>query len=500
MRSEPAGAAPAPTVPPRRLHPATPLFLAIKQARQLIPLLAIVLIQRRLIILVIGALIVMAITVLQWMRRTWTLDGRAIRIDEGVLGRRRRMVPFDRIQQVSLVRKPVHRVLGVATLRVETAGGSGGSEVDLDVVSLADATWLRDTLVAAKAAAAVTGPGAGTAPAVGGGTGEPPAPPPERVVARLGLGDVVLAGVTGARAAAALAILGPLFQYGDDIGFIERFMDRLDPERLLEVGPVVAALAGIGAIVVWFALAAGSSILTDYGFTMVLRGGDLVVRRGLLERREAVLPLGRVQVVRIDESLVRRALGFGSIRVSSAGAPGRRDTDAARVAIPILPRAGFDEVLGLVLPGAAPLPALERPPPAARRRAVSRRLLGTLPAAAAFTLLGWFAIGVPALGVTAGLVLLGLAVPAGLASWRHMGSAMPGAFVYARDGVLVRTTSIVPAVKAQSARVTATVFQRRAGLATFHVDVAGSSAPHVLDAAAARATQLLRLVVARSRG
>jgi uncharacterized membrane protein YdbT with pleckstrin-like domain len=81
-----------------------------------------------------------------------------------------------------------------------------------------------------------------------------------------------------------------------------------------------------------------------------------------------------------------------------------------------------------------------------------------------------------------------------------MGSAMPGAFVYARDGVLIRTTSIVPAVKAQSARVTATVFQRRAGLATFHVDVAGSSAPHVLDAAATRATQLLRLVVARSRG
>jgi putative membrane protein len=473
---------------------ATPIFLAIKQARQLIPLLAIVLIQRRLVILVIGALIVVAITVLQWMRRTWTLDGRAIRIDEGVLGRRRRVVPFDRIQQVSLIRKPVHRLLGVATLRVETAGGSGGSEVDLDVVSLADATWLRDTLVAAKAAAT------GTTPAVTDDTGEAaPAPPPERVVARLGLRDVVLAGVTGARAAAALAILGPLFQYGDDIGFIERLMDRLDPERLLELGPVVAALAAIGAIVVWFALAAGSSILTDYGFTMVLRGGDLVVRRGLLERREAVLPLGRVQVVRLDESLVRRALGYGSIRVSSAGAPGR-DDGASRVAIPILPRARFDEVLGLVLPGAAPLPALERPPSAARRRAVSRRLLGSLPAAAALTLLGWFAVGVPALGVATGLVLLGLAVPAGLAAWRHMGSAMPGAFVYARDGVLVRTTSIVPAVKAQSARVTATLFQRRSGLATFHVDVAGSSAPHVLDAAAPRATQLLRLVVERSRG
>jgi putative membrane protein len=498
MRSEPAGAQPAPTVPPRRLHLATPIFLAIKQARQLIPLLAIVLIQRRLFLLVAAGLIVIAITVLQWMRRTWTLDGRAIRIDEGVLGRRRRVVPFDRIQQVSLVRKPIHRLLGVATLRVETAGGSGGSEVDLDVVSLADATWLRDTLIAAKAAATVTGPGAGTAPAVADDTGAAPAPPREHVVARLDLKDVVLAGVTGARAAAALAVLGPLFQYGDEIGFIEGFMDRLDPERLLELGPLFATVAALGAVVVWFALAAGSSVLTDYGFTMLLRGGDLVVRRGLLERREAVLPLARVQVVRIDESLPRRALGYGSIRVSSAGAAGRDDS-AGRVAIPILPRARFDEVLGLVLPGSAPLPHLERPPPAARRRAVSRRLLGTLPAAAGLTLFGWLALDLPAVGVTLGVVLLALAVPAGLAAWRNMGSAMPGAFVYARDGVLVRTTSIVPAVKAQSARVTATVFQRRAGLATFHVDVAGSSGPHVLDAAAPRATQLLRLVIARAR-
>jgi putative membrane protein len=500
MRSEPGADATAGSgsaspslasaTPPRRLHVVTPLFLLVKQARSLIPLFAIALFQRRALLIVLVVLLVMASVVLRWWRRTWQLDGRTLRVEEGVFGRRVRVVPFDRIQQVTLHRKLVHRLLGVATLRVETAGGAGGSEVDLDVISMAEAGHLREVLLAARSAATTGQADVGPAPA--------PAPAPaERVVVRLGVREVILAGVTGARAAAALAVLGPLFQYADDFHLFQSLTDRIDPERVLGLGPLAITVAAVGAVALWFAVAAGASLLTDFGFTMSLRGDDLVVRRGLLERREAVVPRARVQVVRLDESLLRRALGLGTVRVFSAGRSGRNDRQADRVAVPVLPTRRYAEVLEAIMPGSAPIPALIRPPAAARRRQVTRRVvatLGPITAAVVVSLL----IGNPVLGPGVAVALLAAAVLLGLAAWRGMGHELrPGSFLYARYGVLIRSTVIVPLSKAQSCRVLATPFQRRAGLATLHVDVAGSGVdPRVIDERGGRALELLHAVLA----
>ncbi|MBA3622369.1 MAG: PH domain-containing protein [Euzebyales bacterium] len=45
-------------------------------------------------------------------------------IDQGLLQRQRRVIPFDRIQAVESVRKLRHRLFGVVELRIETVGGA----------------------------------------------------------------------------------------------------------------------------------------------------------------------------------------------------------------------------------------------------------------------------------------------------------------------------------------------------------------------------------------
>jgi putative membrane protein len=487
---------------PQRLHVVTPIFLLIRQARQLVFLLAIAAVQRwwGAIVPLLGLGVVWV--VLEWWRRTWTLDGEVLRIEEGVLGRKLRVVPVDRIQQVDIRRRLVHRLLGVASLRVETGGGTGGSEVELDVLSLAQASALRETLLARRSRAR-GGTDASTG-RVAAGPAEPAAVA-ERVVARLTIGQVILAGVTSARAAAALAVIGPIIQYADDlhIDVIGWVVDRVHPERVLEVGVLAIATAALTTIVVWFVLAAGAGILIDYGFTMAIKGGDLVVRRGLLERREITMPLARVQVVRVGESWVRRLLGMATIQVFSGGTAGNEHV-ADRVAIPILPVAATGGIIDQLLPGAAPLPRLVRPPLPARRRAIVRAA-GTLalPGAILGSQALWSGPGWPAAlawiaaGAAAGALL---GVPFGIAAWRARGHAWQRGRLFARNGVVVRWTSISPAVKAQSVRATSTPFQRRAGLASLHVDVAGASPnPTVVDERASRAEDLLRLLVSASR-
>src|SRR5215207_10623992 len=145
---------------PRRLHVLSPVFFAVGHAWRLWPLALLVAARRQFWLLFLGALVLLAWSTIEWLRRTYELEGGALRLEEGVLARKLRSVPFDRIQQVDLVRKPLHRLLGVATLRVETAGGGSAAEVDLDVVTLDEARARR----ARRPRAARRPPRAGTRP------------------------------------------------------------------------------------------------------------------------------------------------------------------------------------------------------------------------------------------------------------------------------------------------------------------------------------------------
>jgi putative membrane protein len=324
------------------------------------------------------------------------------------------------------------------------------------------------------------------------------------VLLRLRVGEVVLAGITGSRAAAALVVLGPLTQVTDWFpGLDDWLLARFDPESVTPTTPVAFLVVAVLAVAVWLGLAALSSVVTDFGFTLARVGDDLVVRRGLLERREAVLPLARLQVVRVEESLLRRVLALASIRLQSAGSTGRGDETASRLAIPVLQRTEVNRVLGELLPGAAPIPALRAPPPAARRRAVTRSVARTTLTAAVVAVPIWLLTTRVGFGVAPRfalllLPLLALAVLAGLAAYRSLGHAAGPQVLYARSGVAIRVVTVVPVTKAQSGSVRSSLFQRRAGLATLHVDIAGGGpTPRVHDESEGRAETLLQLVLGR---
>jgi len=102
-----------------------------------------------------------------------------------------------------------------------------------------------------------------------------------------------------------------------------------------------------------------------------------------------------------------------------------------------------------------------------------------------------------AFGVVA-LPALALAVTLGMAAYRHLGHATREGFLYARVGVAIRVTTAVPVAKAQSGSVRSSPFQRRAGLATLHVDIAGGGpTPRVHDESEATAERLLHVVLGR---
>jgi putative membrane protein len=104
----------------------------------------------------------------------------------------------------------------------------------------------------------------------------------------------------------------------------------------------------------------------------------------------------------------------------------------------------------------------------------------------------------PAAVGLAALPVLALAVVVGRAAYRSLGHAAARGFLYARVGVAIRVTTVVPVAKAQSGSVRTSPFQRRSGLATLHVDVAGGGpTPQVHDEAEPTAENLLQVVLGR---
>lgn len=426
---------------------------------------------------------VLAVQVLAWRRRTYSLADGVLRVEGGLVVRSQQLVPCERIQQVNLVQKLRHRALGVAVLEVETAGSDSG--VRLEVLEVTEAERLRVALLAAKARAgdAVVvredelgeegeASGAGIAPRW------VPAPWP---VVELNHRQLAVAGVTGVELLVVFVLVATASQF---VGESWSPFDGYDLPALDALGPLVVTGAVLVFLVVWLGTAVAASILADSGYRLTLEGDELHVARGLLDRKETSLPLARVQAVRIAASAPRRLLGLVSMRIDSAGR-GAGDDDR-RMSIPILPVADLDRVLGLVLPGMRPLPSLRRPPRVARRRALVRHVAPAVVVASVAAAAAW-----PWGGLAVALVPL--ATVLGLAAYRGLGHASSDTFLVTRSGSFNRRLVVVPLGRVQSARLRATPWQRRAGLATLSVDLAGPGpVPQVIDEATPVGEELLR--------
>ncbi len=471
-----------PDLPPRRQHPAWIFLSAIRQLRGLAIPLAVLLFSggRRgegYFLAVTAVLIVVGLVAraLAWWQFRYEVSGGELQVRSGLLARRERFIPLERIQAVDVNEAPLQRLLGVVGVRIETAaGGTAASDVSLEAVSRAEADLLRARLVAGRveATAAATPDEGSTAPQSGAaaraGEGEP--------IRRLSTRDLLLAGATSGRIAPALAVLGFAVQLGDDL-IPEEYWERIamSAPGFSLVG--VLTFVGVVAFLAWL-LAIVSTALTFAGFELRRDGDRLLVAYGLLERRRRSVPLARIQAVAIGEGLLRQPLGLAAVRFESAGYG--RDTAESGVLFPLLRRSEVPAFLAAATPAFAASidPAGLAPPP---RRAWGRYVLGPIWPLLILTALAVAVAGpVPWLRWWWGLAPLVPAPVAALHGWlrfRDTGWAIDerGRLV-ARSGGVERLTSILPRRRVQHRSVEQNPLQRRAALASFGAAVASGGA------------------------
>ncbi|MCT9929536.1 PH domain-containing protein [Planotetraspora sp. A-T 1434] len=447
--------------------------------------------------------------VIRWVTFTYSVTADRVELTRAFVGRSVRTIPLERIRGVDITTPPLHRLLGLAVLKIDTGAGGGDAEGELDGLTMGEAERLRAVLLSRGPAAlphpqgslardhagsdmpsnigSNAGSGAGPGvPAFPAGTTAahvpiPAAHVPEQVHARVPRSWLRYGPLSGAYLltpfALAAGAVGLVFQWGDELGLTERNVRRA--VEWVWAHPVLP-VAVVVVLVLAMPLAGGIAYaIFNWDFSLRSRDGYLIAERGLVTRRAVSLELRRIRGYELVDGLIERWVGV--VRLWAV-VTGLGDSQTRGQLLPVTPRkfaaAVASEVIG-------PLSAPLRPhPPRARRRRLFRAVAPWLVTAAVALALGWAVVTLAALALAA------VGIPLGLDRYRSLGHAYDGTRLSVRSGSLRRAQAVVERRAIVGWTVRQTLFQRSSGVLTVVAGVgAGSGGYLAIDTGEAQGVE-----------
>jgi len=393
--------------------------------------------------------------VLRYVTTSYRIAQGRVELRRGLVNRHVLSTPVDRVRTVDITAPPIHRLLGLTSVRIGTGTASSDDDrLDLDGLPAERARRLRAELLSGDT-----------------GTSELPA----AAVLELDPAWVRYAPLTSSGLVIAAGVLGLGSQVVDTLGGV-----RVDTSQLSDGAGawslwVAVPLVLVALLLVVTVLSIGGYVVTNWGFRLSHtgpgRGGAWHLRRGLLTTRETTIDDERLRGVVVGEPLGLRLAG--AARASAIVTGLDRGQASSAVLVPPAPRDVVTRAGGDVLRTPAPLTAeLTGHGPRARTRRYSRALGPAAAAVVAAVLLAVFAdlpVWAPA------LTALALPVAAALAADRAaaLGHALVDGHFVVRSGSLDRRREALELDGVIGWNLRSTWFQRRAGLTSLTATTAG---------------------------
>lgn len=417
-------------------------------------------------------------TLLGWYRQTYRIGDSDIRLESGVLSRAARSVPFDRIQDVSLEQGFVPRLFGLTKVKIETGAG-GSDEITLAFLTNEDGAALRELVRELRDEAE------GIARSAKNEESHAIDDSDAHVLFAMGPRRLFVFGLFEF-SLALVAFLGAAAQQFDfllpfDIWDFEFWQGLVagPGEQVAALGPISQALGAIAAIISLLVIGLVSGIIRtltrDWNFRLERNPKGFRRRRGMFTRTDVVMPVHRVQAVRIATGAIRHRFGWKSLKLVSLA------QDSGNASHVVAPFAKASELTPILKVAGFPLPprGLDW-----QRTTVSYRVL-----AAVFGVLGYAILAAVAAGAAeyfseegydwlwlVALGLVGLSAFAAIRQlflWRVERHALSPGHLYRRRGWLAPGFAIADRVKLQSVEIARSPFGRLFGYVTLHLGLAG---------------------------
>ena len=285
---------------------------------------------------------------LSWRFHKFRISEADVEVVQGILFRKHRRAPLDRVQGVNLTRPFLARLIGLAKLEVVGAGND--ANVPLEYLTTSNAELVRADILrlasgARAARAARTGVpaprshlldtfGAGVTGLVSGA--ETPVAEPASVVS-IPTGRLVGSTLISTSTIGLLLLAGLIF-------IVVNATDQ--PWLLFSLVPTFLAIAGVNL----------SQLLKSLRYSIAPTPDGVRVVFGLTTTVTEILPPGRVHALAVTQSLLWRPFGWYRVRLIRLSGKNinQGQVDQFTVALPVGKRADVEKVLALLMPDVAP--------------------------------------------------------------------------------------------------------------------------------------------------
>ncbi len=465
---------------PKRQHPVAAISTVLKTLRELlIPIIIVFFFggggsgggifgDFRFISVFLGILFVYSLV--HWLRYTYRIEDNELRIEFGIFVRNKTFIPRHRIQVMNISAGILQRMFGLVSLNVQTAGGSTPGAT-IQALTREEAEAIKAEL-APEEETEVAEEFAGDDSEIARGE-RPPAlqtatePEPDYY---LTWKNLLIAGTTSGSFGIALSIVGTIMSQLDVLVDDEVLLDQAEGLFTSGVSFIIALV--IGMIIFAWLLSIFGTILAYANFAIYRKKKEILIKRGLFEKRQVSIPYSRIQAVRIQEGLLRQPFGLATLYVDSAGYG--EQSGQSTVLFPLIRRSEAEEFIRNMVPEYLHEANLVTPPPAALRRYLIRTTLPFIMVAVAlyFILPFWhFA-----------LLLLPFGMVMGYLRYQAAATGVDDNTIVIRYRNLAKTTAIVKRFRVQAAIGWDNWFQRRLGLKSLSIHIASSDTGAVFSA------------------
>lgn len=272
--------------------------------------------------------------VISWFRFEFRVDDGELKIEQGVIVRKKLYLSSDRIQVIDITAGVVQRLFGLVAVEVKTAG-STSKEAKINAITREKAEQLKELL-----------------------RKEPSADEAEDTTVEeenfehktysLDTRDLLIAATTSGRMGVALSIVGAAFSQIDQIISDEQMVQFLETHMPRSTSASIVVMSIIAVVGIAWLFSFVSTLITYYDFSVEVRKKDLLISRGLFERKQLTVPFNRIQAVQIKEGLLRQPFGYASLVIESAGygeAEGNSNT-----LFPLIPKHRMHQFINEVIP------------------------------------------------------------------------------------------------------------------------------------------------------
>lgn len=330
-----------------RLHPLSWLFELFNVLKQFIVPLAILLIGGRgnqyELWGLVGVAFMVPLAIARYITFRYRLSADRIVIRSGLLHKTVRDIAFTRIQNVSLHQGLLHRLMGVAEVRLETGGGEDKDEGRMRVLGYSAALQLQGIIRSHEPHAK------------GHAVTEPVDTLDVAPLLQLSTWEVIKHGIISNKGMLLVAAaMGGLWQFNDSMPTKAlRYASNWLLDHRDDIGgggPVSYALGGLmllfAAFTVLRIISIVQALLHYYGFTLRQNTHQLSIERGLLNRFQGALPRSRIQAWTLRQGFLHRRFKRYALNVDAAA--GKMKSEHMEQSWPLAPIADHDGITRVV--------------------------------------------------------------------------------------------------------------------------------------------------------